>query len=205
MKNKGKIIDAAIRLFYLLGYDGTSIDTLIKEAGVSKSNFYYYFESKEELGLKIVEILVNRSLSSLSETLNNRTDLNPVERFVECYNNILSEQRDHIAQSGCGGSFFGNLALEQSAINEKFRSALDEYFQKCEEIVEGCLREGLEQGFFYDTLDPEAMAKLLVSQFEGAMIRVKTQNSLAALEEVYYERAKLMVKDEWFHMTKLKK
>ena len=204
MKNKGKIINAAIRLFYLLGYDGTSIDTLIKEAGVSKSNFYYYFESKEELGLRIVEILVDRELEFLSEVLS-RPDLNPIERFVECWSQVLSDQRDHISQSGCGGSFFGNMALEQSSINEKFRSALDEYFRKCEEIVEGCLRAGLEQGFFHDTLDPEAMAKLLVSQFEGAMIRVKTQNSIVPLEEVYYERAKLVVKDEWLHMTIPKK
>ena len=118
MSNKDKIINAAIKLFYQFGYNGTSIDALIKEAGVSKSNLYYYFHSKEELGLKTVEILADRQLKFLSEFLNNPPDLNPVERFILCYKQILSGKGEHVFRPILLGSFFGNLALEQSAINE---------------------------------------------------------------------------------------
>ena len=59
MTNKDKITETAYELFRSFGYNGTSIDMLIKTAGVSKSNFYYYFESKEELALKILGIHVD--------------------------------------------------------------------------------------------------------------------------------------------------
>ena len=201
MSNKDKIINAAIKLFYLFGYNGTSVDTLIKEAGVSKSNFYYYFSSKEELGLKTVEILADRQLKFLSEILRN-PDLNPAERFVLCYKKTLSGEEGQVLQPLLLGSFFGNLALEQSAINEKFRFALDNYFQKCEEILEGFLKEGLEYGIFREEVDPKTMAKVFIALFEGTMIRVKTGGSTAPLKEVYKEAMKL-VKDEWQHAIKL--
>lgn len=203
MSNKDKIINAAIKLFYLFGYNGTSVDTLIKEAGVSKSNFYYYFRSKEELGLKTVEILADRQLKFLSETLKN-PDLNPVERFILCYKKTLSGGEGQVFQPLLLGSFFGNLALEQSAINEKFRSALDNYFQKCEEILEEFLEEGVQKGFFHEKANPKAVAKVYISLFEGAMVRVKTGGSITPLEEVFKEAAKL-VKDEWLHLTEFEK
>lgn len=45
MNNKDKITETAYELFRSFGYNGTSIDMLIKTAGVSKGNFYYHFES----------------------------------------------------------------------------------------------------------------------------------------------------------------
>lgn len=201
MSNKDKIINTAIRLFYQFGYNGTSVDTLVRETGVSKSNFYYYFRSKEELGLKTLEILADRQLKFLSETFKN-PDLNPVERVVLCYKKTLSGEGEQVFQPLLLGSFFGNLALEQSAINEKFRFALDNYFQKCEEILEEFFKEGLQQGFIHEKIDPKAMAKIYVSLFEGAMIRVKTGGSTAPLEEVYREGLKLL-KEEWLYLTEL--
>ena len=201
MTNKDKIVNTAIRLFYQFGYKGTSVDTLVKEAGVSKSNFYYYFRSKEELGLKTVEILAERQLKFLSEILKN-PDVNPVERFVLCYKKTLLGEEKQVLHPLLLGSFFGNLALEQSAINDKFRFALDDYFQKCEEILEESLKEGLQQGVFHEKVDPKAVAKVFLSLFEGAMIRVKTGGSTAPLEAIYKEATKL-VKDEWLYLTEL--
>ncbi|MYE60594.1 MAG: TetR/AcrR family transcriptional regulator, partial [Candidatus Dadabacteria bacterium] len=53
MSNKDKIMEAATELFHFYGYDGTSIDMLIKKGGVSMSYFYYYCDGKEELGLSV--------------------------------------------------------------------------------------------------------------------------------------------------------
>ena len=46
---KGKIIEAAWRLFYQLGYDNTTVDEIIEESGTSKGSFYHYFEGKDAL------------------------------------------------------------------------------------------------------------------------------------------------------------
>ena len=69
MSNRDKIVETAVELFHFFGYDGTSIDMLIKEAGVSKSNFYYYFEGKEALGLEVMETVTAFYKDLMSETL----------------------------------------------------------------------------------------------------------------------------------------
>ena len=53
---KQELLDAALQLFTEKGYEGTSINDIIKKVGVTKGAFYYYFKSKEE----VLDILTER-------------------------------------------------------------------------------------------------------------------------------------------------
>src|ERR1700740_1671117 len=55
---RDQILEAAARLIHLQGYHCTSLDDVLRESGVGKGNFYYYFESKEQLGYAIIDRLV---------------------------------------------------------------------------------------------------------------------------------------------------
>lgn len=46
---RSEILDVAQRLFYLKGYDQTSVQDIITEIGIAKGTFYHYFNSKLEL------------------------------------------------------------------------------------------------------------------------------------------------------------
>ena len=46
---KGKIIVAAWKLFYEVGYDNTTVEEIIAESGTSKGSFYHYFGGKDAL------------------------------------------------------------------------------------------------------------------------------------------------------------
>ncbi len=199
MSNKDKIMEAATELFHTYGYDGTSIDMLIKKAGVSKSNFYYYFEGKEELGLSVLTRLADSQIRGFSEIV--ESDLNAVEQLIELYKKEVSSHRDLLSKPIYPGSFFGNMALEQSSINEKFRSVVDKYYQECEAFVEKCLRKGMEQGVFYEDIDPQAMARYMVCHFEGAILLAKTRKSLSPIEDVIRQGKKLILKPEWIHLA----
>src|SRR5574342_1415817 len=52
---RDQILDAAARLIHLRGYHCTSLDDVLRESGVGKGNFYYYFKSKEDLGYAIID------------------------------------------------------------------------------------------------------------------------------------------------------
>lgn len=54
MSNRGKIMEAAVRLFARVGYDATTVEDLLRETGVARSNFYYHFEDKRDLSLALV-------------------------------------------------------------------------------------------------------------------------------------------------------
>ena len=46
---RGKIIDAAWKLFYRQGYDDTTVEEIIEESGTSRGSFYHYFQGKDAL------------------------------------------------------------------------------------------------------------------------------------------------------------
>jgi AcrR family transcriptional regulator len=65
-ERKNEIMDAANQLFYLKGYQQTSVEEIIKKAGIAKGTFYYYFKSKED----ILDAIVKRAVAAtVSDTL----------------------------------------------------------------------------------------------------------------------------------------
>jgi AcrR family transcriptional regulator len=58
-----EIIQTAERLFHEVGYSKCSVEMIIREIGVAKGTFYYYFKSKEE----ILEAIVDRTLTQIVE------------------------------------------------------------------------------------------------------------------------------------------
>ncbi len=66
---KGKIITAAWKLFYELGYDETTVDEIIEESGTSKGSFYHYFDGKDAL-LSSLSELFDAKYSELAENMN---------------------------------------------------------------------------------------------------------------------------------------
>jgi AcrR family transcriptional regulator len=48
-KTRSLLIEAATRLFASQGYDRTSVEAVIRQAGVSKGAFYHHFSSKAEI------------------------------------------------------------------------------------------------------------------------------------------------------------
>ena len=65
---KGRIIEAAWRLFYRQGYDDTTVEEIIVESGTSRGSFYHYFEGKDAL-LSSVSYLFDQKYEELMETM----------------------------------------------------------------------------------------------------------------------------------------
>ncbi|MEE8136481.1 MAG: TetR/AcrR family transcriptional regulator, partial [Thermodesulfobacteriota bacterium] len=139
--SKEKILESARDLFHLNGYKNTSIDDILKSTGVTKSNFYYHFKSKEELGLLILEIRIREyEIKFLTDTLGDAS-ISPEKRLKNYYKKVTSFHKGLNCRGGCP---FGNLALEMSDINENFRLRLSEFFNHWQKIIEGCIKEGIK-------------------------------------------------------------
>jgi len=57
------ILESALELFAEDGYNGTSMQSIAKKAGVSKGNLYNYFEGKEQL----LEAVLMNGINQLAE------------------------------------------------------------------------------------------------------------------------------------------
>ena len=62
-------LDAATELFWLKGYDGTSLADLTKAMGVTPPSFYFAFDSKEALFRRVYERYQHGHLAYVGEAL----------------------------------------------------------------------------------------------------------------------------------------
>lgn len=177
-KSKDKILACAKELFHEHGFHQTSVDEILKQSGVTKSNFYYHFKSKEELGLIILErFIAHYETEVLLKTLGNKS-LQPTEKFDEFYVTVKAYHRDLQKARGCP---FGNLAIEMSGANEHFREKLSAFFNSWERNIEDCIKEGMSKGDFRNDLPPGVVAQFILSHLEGAIMMVKTHRSIEPL------------------------
>lgn len=78
-KKKNELIEAALDEFITNNYDNASLNKIIKNAGISKGMFYYYFEDKEALykyihesAYKAEKKFFNNRMKELGENLDNK-------------------------------------------------------------------------------------------------------------------------------------
>ena len=55
------------------GFNPTGLNTVLKTAGVPKGSFYYYFASKEEFGLAIIDEFAVAYNDKIAHFLNNES------------------------------------------------------------------------------------------------------------------------------------
>ena len=58
-KRKQELLKIAYDMFLAKGYENTSVDTIIEEAGIAKGTYYYYFESKEQMLEEVCMMMIS--------------------------------------------------------------------------------------------------------------------------------------------------
>ena len=132
-RTRRRIVGHATMLIYANGYARTTIDDVIRAAGVTKGSFYFHFKSKEELGRTVIENASSHILGRLREALGRR-DLSPSGR-VEA---MLREVQSIVEAADCSrGCILGNLALETSNSHPAFREAIAGAFRDWSRLIAG--------------------------------------------------------------------
>lgn len=65
-----EIIKTAEKLFRINGYNNITVDAIVKEVGVAKGTFYYYFKSKEDVLEAIVDYTMERVVEKIEMVAN---------------------------------------------------------------------------------------------------------------------------------------
>ncbi len=175
---KQRIILAAAQLIHRQGYGATTIDDILAASGVKKGNLYYYFSSKEELGLAVLDWMHEGHLGSVSSFLANES-LSPRERISQWLVSMAGKMADSCCAYGCP---FGNLALELSDSSEAFRQRIAAHFAAWEGLIADAVRAGKDAEEFAADLDPEEFAATAVALLEGAILMAKLTREIRPME-----------------------
>lgn len=71
---RAHLIEVATRLFATHGYDGTSIEAVLAEAGASRGSLYHHFPGKDALFLAVLEDVGARVTAQVTEATRNAGD-----------------------------------------------------------------------------------------------------------------------------------
>jgi TetR/AcrR family transcriptional repressor of nem operon len=174
-----QIVEAASSLIARIGYRQTSVDEVIREAGLSgKGHFYHYFRSKEELGYAVLkcqfERFAERGMAILREPM-----IEPLERLNLFVDSLVASQ----AERGCqGGCFFGSLGAELADAHEGFRQQIDRVFDRWRAQIEALLWEARPQ--LADDVNAARLASFIVATLEGAMLMSRVKRDIDVMEGI---------------------
>ncbi|MFJ1749264.1 TetR/AcrR family transcriptional regulator [Streptomyces sp. NPDC088116] len=173
--SRERILGAAQTLIELHGYSALGVAEICKAAGVPKGSFYYFFSSKEELALAVLDEHWSSQRDSWNRIL--RSDDPPLQRLRELFEATEAGQR--AGQQSCGtisGCLFGNLTLEMSNQTDVIRERLQEIFDAQVDMVDDVVSEARERGEV-GVADTHEAARSVVAQLEGQVLFAKLYNN----------------------------
>lgn len=130
------ILDAALEIFSQHGFRGATIDQIADGAGMSKPNLLYYFRSKEEIHITLMQRLLTTWLAPLRE-LDDVGD--PISELRSYIRRKLEMARDYPRES----RLFANEILQGAPrIMPMIEGELKTLVDEKAEVISGWMRSG---------------------------------------------------------------
>jgi TetR/AcrR family transcriptional regulator, transcriptional repressor for nem operon len=174
---RNRILEHAGRIVLQKGFNNTGIQEILESAGVPKGSFYFYFKSKDDLGLALIDHYsqAGASMRDALMTEAEGTSLQRLQRFFQARRKFIEEQE---WRYGCP---IGNLTQEMCNLSEAFRIKLRAVFSAMQEFIRECLEEARAQEELDPRLEPDELAPFILDSWEGALLRMKAEGSTEPL------------------------
>lgn len=169
---RDRIVSAAAVRFSRKGFSNTSLSEILRAAGITKGGFYFHFESKESLGLAVIDTMVQAWVENvLAESVREK---DPLERLVRMFE--LQTKLDADSEFS-GFHLIAVLTAEMCDTNEVFIDRLGEMFEAWHDSVKRILERGKTMGVFRKDIDTDGLSMLILSAVEGAALMHKLDRS----------------------------
>lgn len=154
---KGRIIHAAIDIFSEKGIDQTKVSDIVKKAGIAQGTFYLYFPSKLAVMPSIAEVMVEKILAEVKQSIEQQASFSEqLKQVIHVVFRITQDYREIFALIYAGLASTEYLQ-EWEAIYEPYYDWMSRFLEKAQE--EGVIRKNMH---------PEQTAILLIGLIESA-------------------------------------
>lgn len=180
-RTRRHIVVRAAAVFNQHGYEGSSMQDLVKATGIEKGGIYGHFSSKEELALEAFDFAWGET------TRRNMENLDTVPNAID---KLKLHIQNHAAMSGLpGGCPFLNTAVESDDGNIALRDRARRAVRGWQDTLVKIITNGQEAGEVRKDVDPQRVAVFVISTLEGALAvsRIDKRSGALAAAEQYLE------------------
>ncbi|MCL6273650.1 TetR/AcrR family transcriptional regulator [Muricauda sp. 2012CJ35-5] len=168
-----RILKIGGELIIQKGFNNVGLNEILSTVNIPKGSFYYYFKSKEDFGLQVIKNYGEESLKLLRSYLEDESKT-PKERFMTFFRDI---RLVYIQKDFTEGCLLGNCSLELSDLKSSYAHGVATELDKWEALFEACIKEGQEDGSICNNNDAQKLAAYLLNNWEGAILRMKSQKN----------------------------
>ena len=155
---------AAIDCFARLGYQGTSIDRIARDAGVTKGAVYYHFRDKEELLFEAVKDRIGGFENQVLEEVSSARDaLENLRHVVDAcfFHATVSNHR----------RFIITLMIEALDTNPRLSLEFRNILRRMRAFLTSVVRRGQQRGALRSDVAAEAVAAVIMGGIIGAEVQ----------------------------------
>jgi TetR/AcrR family transcriptional repressor of nem operon len=177
-----KILDIAKSAVLAKGFQATSIDEIIAEAGITKSGFFYHFHDKNELARALVRRFRDQVEAVLEDTFGRAGELtdDPLQRFLiglKLFAELVAE--DHRDGSGC---IIASICYQERLFDREVMSSIRDFSQSWRQRFHGYLSDIAKQYELAPGVDLDDLSDMLACIIDGAIIMARVNNDHRFIE-----------------------
>ena len=190
-ETKRLIIETSFDMFYLNGYNNTSIPDIMKKTNLTKGAFYHLFKNKLEIGKKVIEdILSIRIYNGFIKPLKENKSKSVSDLLVYVFTERIANFTEKEKALGCPAN---NMINEIGCSVHDFREPLRKLMDGWKDALIDVIDLGKKNNEIKKEVDSNAAATYLICSFEGARGIRKIYND-DALFSNYLEAVKEYIK-----------
>lgn len=157
---KQSILEGALKVFKIHGIEKTTMDEIAIESGFGKATLYYYFASKDEVFIAIME----DGWKKLWEGIESKIveELGPRKKFMGIIKTMANIVRDNRI-------LYGFLFTAPNHIQDESKQIWKTYQERLYAILKSIIEEGIKKKEFID-LNPGMLMKAIGGLFHGLLI-----------------------------------
>lgn len=177
-----RILDAAEPLVTAKGFAGTSIDDILKPAGLTKGAFFHHFKGKAELARALIERHARRDVVLFDRLLTEaeRQSADPLERtilFLEGFEDFISNFKMPAFESP-PGCMYATYTYESMQFEPAIRDLVADSLRRWTSIYVRTFQDVLDRYKPALPVTARQLAEMIVATIQGGMVLGRAYNDV---------------------------
>ena len=180
-KTRKEILDVAFMEVFIHGFQGVSVDDIVKKTSLTKGAFYHHFPTKLDLGYALVDdvikpMIIDRWITPLASYEN------PLDGILKQMKNLIGKSSPENLRLGCP---LNNLVQEMSPIDEGFRKRLQIALNLWIDETDTILKRAKKAGMIKSDVNTRQVAHFIVMTHEGIYGMLKGLDDPKIFDSLY--------------------